>query len=60
MSQTNQGNKQSKAGMATNSGKGGQSNTVHSVEKVGSSNSNGIRFPVHDHPDLSKVRGPRG
>lgn len=38
----------------------GQAKTIKSMEKVGSSNSSGICFPMVDHPDLSKVRGPRG
>jgi hypothetical protein len=37
--------------------KGKQVERVSSVEKVGSSDSNGIRFPVHNHHDHSDVRG---
>jgi len=31
------------------------SETVKSIEHVGSSNSHGIRFKVHNHPDKSEV-----
>ena len=33
------------------------SGSVKSEEHVGSSGSHGIRFPVHNHPDHSNVRG---
>jgi hypothetical protein len=48
-------NKGSKKGMAKASG---HPSTVAHDEHVGSSNSDGIRFKVHDHPDMSVVRGP--
>lgn len=34
---------------------GREKETVKSEEMVGSSDSNGIRFPLHDHPDKSVV-----
>jgi hypothetical protein len=54
MSQKNQGNKQSMKGEARGHGK--QAESIKSEEHVGSSNSDGIRFPLHDHPDKSVVR----
>ena len=48
-------NKRSEKGMAKESG---HPMTVKSEMHVGSSDGNGIRFKVHDHPDMSMVRSP--
>ena len=58
MAYKSQGNKQSTSGSKASDK--GQAKTIKSSEKVGSSDGNGICFPVHDHPDLSNVRTPRG
>lgn len=50
-------NKQSMKGMAKESG---HPSSVKSIEKIGSSGGHGIRFGAFkDHPDKSKVRGPK-
>jgi hypothetical protein len=36
----------------------GNTGTVKGIEKVGGPT--GVRFPVHDHHDVSVVRGPGG
>lgn len=36
----------------------GRTERVQDVEKVGGKT--GVRFPVHDHHDMSVVRGPGG
>lgn len=46
-------NKSSMKGMARESG---HPKTVKSDEKCGSSNGDGIQFPIHNHPDKSVVR----
>jgi hypothetical protein len=56
MSQKDQGNKQSKAGEYR--GKGKQKQTVKEDMYVGSSDGDGVRFPVHDHPDKSDLHSP--
>ena len=56
MSQKNQGNKASMGQGADKGSDRGQPKTVKSIEKVGSSDGNGIRFGVPNHPDLSVVR----
>ena len=38
--------------------KPGRTERVQDVEKVGGTT--GVRFPVHDHHDMSVVRGPKG
>ena len=38
--------------------KPGRTERVSEIEKVGGPT--GVRFPVHNHPDHSKVRGPQG
>lgn len=48
-------NKASEKGMARESG---HPTRVRDIEKVGGKS--GIRFPVHQHPDKSVVRGPKG
>jgi hypothetical protein len=56
-------NKASMKGEAKASGGAGKG-FVQSIEKqkstmhVGSSNGDGVRFPVHAHPDFSDVRSP--
>jgi hypothetical protein len=55
VSQTNQGNKQSKQG--SDNRKGRQKQTVRE-DTVGSSDGDGIRFKVPAHPDKSVVRSP--
>lgn len=50
-----QGNKASMKGEAK---KPKDSGSKSESQYVGSSTGEGIRFPIHDHPDLSKVRGP--
>jgi len=57
MSQQNQGNKQSKAGEYRGKGKR-EKESVHEDMYVGSSDGNGVRFPVHDHPDKSDLHSP--
>jgi hypothetical protein len=39
--------------------KGHQAERVASVERVGSHGGHGVSFPVPEHPDKSKVRGPQ-
>jgi hypothetical protein len=39
--------------------KGDQPERVSSVERVGSHGGQGVSFPVPDHHDMSKVRGPQ-
>lgn len=58
MSQKDQGNRQSMRGDPKGMDKG-QPKSIKSEEHVGSSDGNGIRFPIHNHPDLSVVR-PKG
>jgi len=36
------------------------SGTVRSIEGEKVGGKSGIRFPVHQHPDKSVVRGPKG
>ena len=49
-------NRESMKGMAKESG---HPKTVKGIEKVGSSNHDGIRFGCFkDHPDKSRVRSP--
>jgi hypothetical protein len=55
MSQTNQGNKQSMQGMAKGHGKR-EKETVKADYDVGSSDGNGIRFTVPNHPDKSVMK----
>jgi hypothetical protein len=50
-------NKSSMKGEAKASGGAGKG-SIKSMEHVGSSDSDGIRFKLHDHPDFSKVRSP--
>lgn len=47
-------NKASERGEARAHGSKG-AESVKSIEHVGSSNSHGIRFKVHNHPDKSEV-----
>lgn len=54
MSQQNQGNKQSERGAPKHEDRG-QPKSIKSEEHVGSSDGNGIRFKVHNHPDKSVV-----
>ena len=53
-----QGNKASTKGSQASDR--GQAKTIKSSEKVGSSDRNGICFPVVNHPDKSNVRTPGG
>ncbi|HEY2002148.1 MAG TPA: hypothetical protein VGG80_07505 [Acidobacteriaceae bacterium] len=58
MSQKNQGNSQS---MKQGADRGHSPATkVSGIEKVGSSNSGGIKFPVPSHHEHCDVRGPGG
>lgn len=57
MSQKNQGNKQSMKGEYKGHGKH-EKETVKEDYMVGSSDSNGIRFPLHNHPDKSDLSSP--
>jgi hypothetical protein len=58
MSQKDQGNKQSMRGEPKGMDKR-QPKSIHSEEKVGSSDHHGVRFGVPNHPDKSVVR-PQG
>lgn len=58
MSQKNQGNRQS---MKQGADKGHSPATkVSGIEKVGSSNSGGVKFGVPNHPETCHVSGPKG
>ena len=56
MSQKDQGNKQSEKGEYKGHGKREKSKVESDM--VGSSDGDGIRFPVHDHPDKSDLHSP--
>jgi hypothetical protein len=55
MSQTNQGNKQSEKGEYKGHGKR-EKETVKEDYSVGSSDGNGIRFTIPNHPDKSVMK----
>ena len=58
MSQQNQGNRQSEKGAPKHEDRG-QPKSLKSEEKVGSSDGNGIRFPLHNHNGMGEVdKGP--
>lgn len=51
------GNRQKESARESDVKKGHESERVSSVEKVGSTG-HGVKFPVPNHHDMSKVRGP--
>lgn len=57
MSQKDQGNRQSEKGMYKGKGKR-EKETVKEDMHVGSSDGDGVRFEVHDHPDKSDLHSP--
>ena len=56
MSQKDQGNRESERGMAKGKGKR-EAKTVEELY-AGSSDGEGLRFKVHDHPDKSDMSSP--
>lgn len=52
------GNRQKESARESDVKKGHESERVSSVERVGSHGSSGVSFPVPNHHDMSKVRGP--
>jgi hypothetical protein len=51
-------NKQSEKGSDNRVGHQAGAGKVSGIEKVGGKS--GVRFPVHNHPDKSVVKGPGG